>query len=573
MSSRSGLTLRALGERIARPPRAWRNRIWARRARLGGRPTVAEAMPEPVLLGDAERGEELVAGSWSALGRSIAVGRSSIWMLPLPDPRLERERQACLWLDDLAALGNRQARLLAQGWVQDWIQRYGHGGGPGWEAEVAGRRAKRWAVHASLLTEGLDRGGADRFWRGLAAHQRYLTRAWPLAPAGLAQLRALAGLVWSGVVLPHAGHATAVAEIAALAEALVDAEGGTPSRAPEELAEIVILLIWTARLLEDSGQHAMAPQLQAIIRAVPVLRALRLGDGGVACFHGGGAGEGGRIDQALAELRLVAQPKPQLAMGFARLSGGRMALVMDGAAPPSGPQAVRAHAATLAFEMSVVRQRVVVNAGPGQVFGAGWGTFARQTAAQSGVEVDGRSSASFDAEGLATRTFGARLVNGPALVSVRQAQDASGQWLLATHDGYVASHGLVHERRLFVEARGQELRGEDILTVPDARARARFERVATGGRLGFAARFHVHPLVGVDLDAGRALVILTLPNEEAWLFRASGGEIAVEDTVCFDARAAEPEPTRQVVVRAEVTGYLGQVTWSFARIAEAPTTP
>ena len=95
--------------------------------------------------------------------------------------RLEAERQACLWLDDLAALGNRPARVLAQAWVQDWIHRFGAGGGPGWQPEAAGRRAKRWSVHAAQLTQGLDRGAADRFWRTLAAHQRYLARAWPQA--------------------------------------------------------------------------------------------------------------------------------------------------------------------------------------------------------------------------------------------------------------------------------------------------------------------------------------------------------------------------------------------------------
>src|SRR4029079_5116201 len=135
---------------------------------------------------------------------------------------------------------------------------------------------------------------------------------------------------------------------------------------------------------------------------------------------------------------------------------------------------------------------------------------------------------------------------------------------------YVASHGLLHERRLFVEARGQEGRGEDILTVPDARARGQFDRAATSGRLGFALRLHIHPAIGVDFDAARGFVILTLPSEEAWLFRASGGEVSVEESVFFEPDAARPEPTQQVVVRAEVTGYLGQVTWSFARIAEAP---
>ena len=94
-------------------------------------------------------------------------------------------------------------------------------------------------------------------------------------------------------MLPHPGHAAALAEMAALADALVDADGGTPSRAPEDLAEVLTLLIWTARLLDNAGQQAMAPHLQAIVRAVPVIRPLRMGDGGVARFHGGGAGHAG----------------------------------------------------------------------------------------------------------------------------------------------------------------------------------------------------------------------------------------------------------------------------------------
>jgi uncharacterized heparinase superfamily protein len=141
--------------------------------------------------------------------------------------------------------------------------------------------------------------------------------------------------------------------------------------------------------------------------------------------------------------------------------------------------------------------------------------------------------------------------------------------MLATQDGYVASHGLLQERRLFVDARGQELRGEDILTVADARARAQFERRATAGRLGFAARFHLHPSVRPELDPGREVVLMTLGSGEAWLFRAGGGSVELEESVYFDPAVAAPQPTMQVVVRAEVVEYLGQVTWSIGRIDDA----
>jgi uncharacterized heparinase superfamily protein len=386
-------------------------------------------------------------------------------------------------------------------------------------------------------------------------------------PAGLPQLRALAGLVWSGLVLPHDGHGAAVAELGARAEAMVGPDGAVASRAPEELAEALILLIWTARLLEDAGQHAPPGHLAAIVRGVPVLRPLRLGDGSFACFHGGGPGAPDRLDQALAELRIGVQDKPKLAMGYCRLAGGRTALVLDAAAPPGGEHARTAHAGTLAFEMSVQRQKVVVNPGPGAAFGGQWAGIARQTAAHSTVEVDGRSSAEVD-----MRPQAARLGGGPGLVTIRQAQDASGQWLLATHDGYVESHGVLHERRVFLEMRGQELRGEDILSVADARARGRFDRVAKGGTVGFAVRFHIHPAVAAELDPVRQAVELALPSGETWLFRASGGQLALEDSVYFDPASPTPILSRQVVVRAGLVEYLGQVIWSFGRTAEAPPT-
>jgi uncharacterized heparinase superfamily protein len=557
------LTINALGERLARRPRAWRNRLSARRAWSRVQPEVAPTLPEPVLLGDAGRGQQLVGGVWEALGTAVPLDKSPIWVPVLPEARLELERQACLWLDDLAALGNRSARTQAQGWILNWIQRYGHGSGPGWQPAVAGRRTMRWTAHSRLLTQGLEERDSVQFWRALAAHRRYLQRAWPQAVAGIPQLQALAGLVWSGLVLPHPGHASAVAEMAALAESLIRPDGSTPSRAPEDLAEILILLIWTARLLEDAGQRTLAPHLQAILRAVPVVRPLRMGDGGLARFHGGGAGQAQHLDQALAELKLAAQPKPTLPMGYARLTGGRTVVVMDGAPPPASGAA-----GTLAFEMSAARQRLVVNAGPGWAFGRADDLRARATPAQSTLEVSGLSSATIEAGDLAARTFGSRLVDKPALVAVRQAQDATGQWLVATHDGYVGRLGLLHERRIFVDAKGLEVRGEDILSVPDAGAKSRYERAFPAGRATFACRFHLHPATEVEHDDIRQLVLLALPSGEVWMFRAAGGIISVEPSTYYDATAAAPQATAQVVVRAEVVGYLGQVTWSLSRIAE-----
>lgn len=517
------MTHKSLANRLFDPARRARDRLRARAAWLGARaPAPAGPLPEALVLGDADRGAALVRGPWAG----AELGGRTIWEAPEPGAR-----EAFGWLDDLAALGSRAARGLAQAWTLAWIARSGGGQGPGWTPETAGLRAMRWADHAAMLAEGLPAEDAARLWRALAAHQRYLAGAWPRAEPGLPRLRALAGLVWTGRLLPGAATVAAVKRFGALVGASVSEEGAVASRRPRDLAEVLTLLVWTARAIEDAGLSADPAHLAAIVRMAPVVRPLRLGDGRMARFHGGTGGDGVALDTALAELRLETRPRPRLPMGYARLTGGRVTLVMDGGATPPG-----GHLAPLAFEMSVGRQPLVVNVGPGDA----------ATRSHSSVEVAGVSAAV------------------SSVVSVRQAQDMTGMWLLGAHDGYAGGRGLLHERRIFVDARGAEARGEEILTVPDARARSVFDRMAPGGRMEFALRFHLHPGVAAGMEAGSAL--LRLPDGEIWELRAGGGTMTLETSVWRDGAAAHPAV--QVVVRAEVVEYLGQVTWSFARIAE-----
>lgn len=553
----------APGGPFGRRWRGLRRRLAARRAWARARGAGPGDLPEPFLTGDGDRGRALVAGDWQPLGTAVALGERPIWDAALPDPRLEAERQGFGWLGDLAAAGTRAARTTAQGWTLDWIARFARGRGIGWRPATAGTRVLHWTAHARFLAEGLAPEDAARLWRAVATHGAVLARSWGEAEPGLPRVQALAGAVLALTLTEGPGLEAATADLGALAEALIDADGATPSRAPGALAEIVILLIWTARLLESAGRHATPAQLHAIARSLPVLRALRLGDGSMPRFHGGGPGRPERLDQALAELRVGPQPKPRLPMGFARLAGGRLVAILDGAAPPTGAATPLGHAGTLAFELSAGRAPLVVNAGPGAAFGAAAAAAARETAAHSTVEIDGASSSR-------PAPRGGWLAAGPALVTVRQAQDHTGQWLLATHDGYVESHGLLHERRLFVDARGQECRGEDIVYVTDGRARGTFDAHRArrqGAPVTLTARFHLPPGAEARLDAARALVEIDLAGGEGWTLRAAGGRLALAASRHYDPAFAAPQPAQQILLIAEIIDYLGQVNWAFTRRA------
>ena len=127
----------------------------------------------------------------------------------------------------------------------------------------------------------------------------------------------------------------------------VDAQGGIPTRNPEELLEVFTLLSWTSAALNDLGRGTPAAQANAIKRIAPTLRSLRHADGALARFHGGGRGVEGRLEQALAQSGVKHKAATALPMGYARLAAARTTVIVDASVPPSGAASYNAHASTL----------------------------------------------------------------------------------------------------------------------------------------------------------------------------------------------------------------------------------
>jgi hypothetical protein len=261
-------------------------------------------------------------------------------------------------------------------------------------------------------------------------------------------------------------------------------------------------------------------------------------------------------------------------MGFARLSGGRLVAVMDGAAPPTGPEARHAHAGTLAFELTVGAPAAGRQRRPRPPLRPGGGPRrALDRRAFDGGDRRRLLGALQPTRASPRRAYGPWIEEGPSLVTVRQAQDHTGQWLLATHDGYVETHGLLHERRLFVDARGQECRGEDIVYVTDGRARDRFDRVARAGRRAgcWWSRASTSPPASRRGSTPTARSSSsTCPAATSGSCAAPAGGSSSPTARISTPAAAAPIPTRQILVIGEVIEYLGQINWSFTRRAGLP---
>lgn len=550
-------------ERLFNRWAAWR----AASARGGARGF--QSQPEPRSIGLQARGRQMVAGNIRLAGHLVEAPGTPLWDIAAPDPAWTAEAQGMAWLDDLAALGDGPARSRAQDWVFDWIARYGAGRGPGWTPDLTGRRVIRWIHHAVMLLNGRSGADGEAFFAALSAQVRYLSRRWTAAAPGLPRFEALTGLVYAGLALTGMEDQaeTGIAALARDCATGIDAQGGIPTRNPEELLEVFTLLIWAAQALAEAGRPVPAPHADAIARIAPCLRALRHADGSLARFHGGGRGLEGRLDHALAASGVRPAVHAGPAMGYLRLQGGRTSIIVDAADPPGGKAGGNGHASTLAFELTSGRRPMIVSCGSGTAFGAEWRQAGRATVSHSTLALTGWSSSRLGPSG------DGPFISRAHVVLAQTGTGPDGTVLVAAHDGWSRSHGLTHRREMLLSPDGRRLDGQDHLAPSTQEEQALLAEILHRGAAlpRFELRFHLHPEVEASVDMGGTAVSLVLRSGEIWVFRPEAGLMPrLEASAYLEKGRLKPRATKQIVLSATAGASGAVIGWTLAKAQDTP---
>ena len=509
---------------------------------LGGRaPTEIRGAPPEVWPGDATAGRAIVDGAFTVDGRTIAVGGATgdaAW----------REGGARVhgfdWLGDLRAVAGDEARRRARQLTADWIDSHQRWSLLAWRVDVIGQRLANWFAHYGYLIQGAEDGFDRRLLASAARQARHLVRARPSEAGDWRTFLAIKGLITAGVCLPGAerglGLGLRLLERALARQILPD--GGHVTRNPAVLLEVLRTLV-ELRATLMAAHEAVPLDLQgAIDRMAPMVRCLRHGDGRLALFNG--AGEGHETDIARVLAQSGSRGKALLTAphsGFHRMVCGKTVIIADTGAPPPPGADADACAGTLSFEMSVGRQRLVVNCGAAQ--DAEWRAALRSSAAHSTVVVgDVNSSEVLSPSGLGRR---------PAQMSAIRREVQGNLLIEASHDGYARPFGLVHRRLIHVAPDGGDVRGEDIVS----------GRAADGeGR----ARFHLHPTVQASLLGDGATVILKPPRGSAWRFEAQGARVSLADSV-YAANPGTIRRTQQIVAAWPLGNDATTIKWRLRR--------
>ena len=559
---------------LSRMGDGWKAGITRRATARGAVPDSFSFKPDSLTVGSPEVAAALLRGQFALGGASTRIERGDPWRIEAPSVAWAEALHGFGWLEHFRAADGDTARKAARKMADGWLHRHGKSGGIAWRPPVVGDRVVAWCMSANLLVENAEPVYRSDVFRSLVAQARYLRKTAASEALPRDRLRAALGVAYVGLSVTDQGNMLkpGLDGVLSAAKACLAKDGGPRSRNPSDLLHILYALVQLREDLKSAGEGAHAGALTPLIeRAAPVLRMLRLGGDGLAMFHGGR-----QEDDALVNLVLVesgdTRPAPEYApdTGYLRLAAGGISAVLDAGEAADGVYARRSHAAPLALSFASGAQRIIVNCGSGAHLGAEWEGPCRASAAHSALTVDERSPCEF--EDRASVRF-RRLGRSARIVDCQNQRDDSGVWALAAHDGYAPRHGLIHYRRLFLDADGIDLRGEDTLALAKGGARAlersRAKRKSPDGP-HFAIRFHLHPDVAVTVEDGKAR--LTLADGETWQMIQAGGKLTVEESVYIPGPVA-PVACKQIVIESSLRDTEGQVRWALKRMTGSVVAP
>jgi uncharacterized heparinase superfamily protein len=509
--------------------------------------------------GDPARGARLLRGEFETLGtaRALRPGLPGTegWDSASGTAAWRAGAHGFAWMRDLRALGTDAARLHARAMTDDWLAR-GADEAMADAPEVVGARMSAWLGHWDFFAATSEDAFRRAVMTRMAQDARDLSGALPAEAEHRGALAALKGAMAAAIALQEDAYLQRAARfLPAEIERQFHPDGGHVERSPSMQLLALQDLIEIRNLLHGAGMEP-PPHLAAVLdRAAPALRLFRHGDGGLALFNGTRDEGSALLDLVLTQGQARGRAPLDLPeTGFQRLQAGRTLIIADTGAPPmarasgSGDGGLPAgadrfaHAGTLAFEMSVGRDRLIVNCGAAPGAEEAWRDALRATAAHSTLVLSDTNSAELRPEGLGRR---------PEQVETARHEAAGAQWLEASHDGWRRAFGAVHRRRLYLAESGDDLRGEDMVEIPgDAPVPS------------YSLRFHLHPGVTASLLQDESAALLRLPSGVGWKIRAKGARVALEESVYL---GGEPRRSSQVVLLADE----GETTvqWAISRVS------
>ena len=512
--------------------------------------------------GRIEIGNSLVKGNYVFASVNLSLKESNIFKNDYPSQEVQKSILGFDWLNDLSVLGNAKARKTANNWLSLWLGNYSFEKECKREINIIAQRQINFVHNITFIEKIFSEKKFQSILRKIYAEKIFLNFLLNDLEDNFLKFKILNSSFWLEVFLSsniskRNQYFQKICEIIML---LINKKLFLESRKPEELLEIFLIISDLINNTENKFFRKNKSRKKIILiqkKLVPILRGLRLGNGSLARFHGGDAGNIELIDKALSSVENKEEGVSSNPLGIERITAGRLILLLDCHSPPLNNFSLDSHASCLSFELSSGQRPIFVNCGPGGRFGIEYKRFCRNTSAHNTSSIDNKSQVEFRSI-FTNEEFSKEIIfKGPKKVNINRGKSIDAKWLEGSHDGYNEKYGILHKRKIILLKSGNTISGSDFYT--------KKSKLFLNFDLSVETYFHLHPNVEITNQPHINSIILRLLNGEHWIFETKIGRPIVKESIYVDSNHFKPLNTKVIILKSKILEKNLLVNWSLRR--------
>ena len=555
----------ALGRRYRDVRRILRSTLTAMTGVSGFIPTHISMAPRDLKTADPLAAKEFYRGRYFLGGILVETSGQSPFNIPNAQPSWLEALHNFSWLRHFSAqpdkLTSDHLRVMIQDWlvIREPIHREA-----AWKSDTTSRRLISFLCHSDVILANSDHEFHTLFMRNLAAHVRFLIRNAPTTREGMPRILAYLALSYASICHDNQDASLKFAreKLAFELSSQILPDGGHISRNPNQIVEILALLLPFRQSCLAAGIEVPKPIHAAIERMLPALRFYRMGDGNVARFNGAGLVQPDLIATILRHDETLGESVEHAThSGYQRMVQDESLVLMDVGDPPKGEHSTNAHAGCLSFEFSSGTECIVVNCGspphPESEPISVW----RTTAAHSTAVFCDTSSCRFENSGSSNRQLSGQILTRDLDAKSEREETDYVAKLYASHAGYLREFGAVCHRTLYFETQGGVLSGCDEFTAQN-KAQLKYST-----RDQVEIHFHLHPDVKPDTQTEdqETIIFLETRQKQLWKFSCKEATPELEESIFFASHSGSRQKTHRIVLKFGAYNT-PEVNWSFENI-------
>ncbi|MFL2797351.1 MAG: heparinase II/III family protein [Paracoccaceae bacterium] len=245
-------------------------------------------------------------------------------------------------------------------------------------------------------------------------------------------------------------------------------------------------------------------------------------------------------------------------LGFKRLDGARMSMIVDASPPLYGKRDRIAHASFSSFELYYGSKAIFVNCGGGSRFGHEYRKYCQSSKAHNVLLFNEKSQCSFGKRFFSKSTPYYYIKDGPRNTKINCINSITEKIVELSHDAYKKDYGISVHRRISVDLLKNRVMGQDMVN-PDGEPREKLRDTAV------CLYFHVHP--SIVCRKKKSGVLIEIPGDKKMFFTHKGGDLTLEKST-YVGDFFEPQEITKLVIRNNVEKSESKISWKIEEIID-----